>query len=96
MSSISLPKPLRLAAAPQRREASASQSAPTITVSAGIQDRSAAENGTTSPDLFWKIIIALAIASLACNAIGMALFGGDWLAAYWDALANWCAAVHCQ
>lgn len=39
--------------------------------------------------------MALAMASFACNAIGMTVFGSDWLTAYWDALADWCAGGYC-
>ena len=96
MSSISLSKPQRMTAAAQKREASALRDAPTNTVVVSVQDRSATENGTISPALFWKIIIALAMTSLACNAIGMAVFGVSWLTAYWDALAYWCAGGYCR
>ena len=49
-----------------------------------------------SPVVFWKFIMALAMASFACNAIGMAVFGRDWLTAYWDALTYWCAGGYCR
>jgi hypothetical protein len=84
MPSIPLSRPLRSAAAAQEREASA-----------GVQDRSTTASDPISPTLFWKIIMVLAIASLACNAIGMAVFGRDWLTAYWDALTYWCVGGYC-
>lgn len=95
MSSISLSKLLRLAAASQRRKPSGREIDATRKASTGVQDRSAKASDPISPTLFWKIIMALAMASFACNAIGMTVFGSDWLTAYWDALADWCAGGYC-
>ena len=52
------------------------------TVSENDQDRSATANGALSPALFWKAIMALALALLINAAIGISLHGTDWLFAY--------------
>lgn len=40
--------------------------------------------------------MALAMASLACNAIGMTEFGVSWFSAYWNTLAYWCSGGYCR
>ena len=46
--------------------------------------------------LFWKIIMALTMVLFAYNAVGMSLFGPNWLTVYWDALDDWCAGGYCR
>ncbi len=60
------------------------------------QDRSAAAQGATSPTVFWKVVMALAMALSVYNAIGTALLGSDWLFACWNAWDYWCAGGYCR
>ena len=40
--------------------------------------------------------MALTMVLFAYNAVGMSLFGPNWLTVYWDALDDWCAGGYCR
>lgn len=96
MSSISLPKPLRMAAAERQRNAGGRPLGVVGSAVTSTQDRSAAALTATGPVLFWKIMMALAMVLSVYNAIGMAMLGSDWLFAYWNAWDYWCAGGYCR
>lgn len=96
MSSVSLSKPLRATAAAPRRAAKGRKADRVQAASEDDQDRSAAAQGAISPTVFWKVVTALAMALSVYNAIGMVLFGPDWLTVYWDAWDYWCAGGYCR
>lgn len=82
MSSISLPKPRRMAAAERQRKAPGRQLGVVGAAATSSQDQSAAPLSAISPAQFWKVVMVLAMALSVYNAIGTALLGSDWLFAW--------------